>query len=234
MSSSDNYEITDQTSNDENQNEKGFLVYIFAGDQNQAEISIFRKICMKYSLQAWDEMMMYLPWRNKAALRTTLCKIIRKQALSEYDNIRADPFVIQKDNMALGNDENSEEEYTMKGGMLINQKWDRTTQEWEEMRVENAKKYMISEEEAASIEIPSIISIEHMTQLCSNRRQSLLLYRAAIVNEIAKRKNEEPVFDVKDLCLMPAEFLCIPNNQNKLEYSKTNEFFFSVDDKSIN
>lgn len=230
MSSSDNSELTEQSSNEENQSGKGYLVYIFRGDQNPSEISVFRKICMKYSLQAWDEMLTYLPWRNRAGLRTTLCKIIRKQALSEYDNIRADPFVIQKDNMALGIDENSDEEYTIKGGMLINQKWDRTPREWCEMRAENAKKYMISEEEAAEIEIPSIISVEHMTQLCSNRRQSLLLFRAAIVNEIAKRKKEEPVFDVSELCLMPADFLQIPDNKNKLEYSKTNEFFFSIDD----
>ena len=219
------------SSTDAEEDKKGFLVYIFTGDQDPSEIAVFRKICMKYSLQSWDEMMKYLPWRNRAALRTTLCKIIRKQSVSEYDGIRADPFVIQKDNMALGAEDGYDEEYTIKGNILVNQKWDRTPEEWEAMRVANTKKYMISDKEAEKIEIPSIISIEHMTQQIANRRQSLLLYRAAIVNEIAKRKNVEPVFDIKELCIVSADHLDNPTNTVKLDYKNTNEYYFEVNDE---
>jgi hypothetical protein len=41
--------------------EKGFLVYFFTGEQDPSEIVVFRKICLKYGLQAWDEMEPYLP-----------------------------------------------------------------------------------------------------------------------------------------------------------------------------
>ncbi|KAH0789666.1 hypothetical protein GPJ56_006168 [Histomonas meleagridis] len=220
------------SSTDTEEDKRGFLVYIFTGDQDPAEIEVFRKICMKYSLQSWDEMMKYLPWRNRAALRTTLCKIIRKQSVSEYDGIRADPYVIRKDNLALGvSEDGSDEEYTIKGNILVNLKWDRKPEEWEAMRIANTKKYMISDEEADKIEIPSIISIEHMSQQIANRRQSLLLYRAAIINEIAKRKKVEPKFDVKELCIVTSDHLDTPTNTIKLESKNSNDFYFPISDE---
>lgn len=162
---------------------KGYLVYIFAGDQNPAEIAVFRKICMKYGLQAWDEMGQYMPWRGRSAFRTTLCHVIKKQALSEYDGIRADPFEIAKDN----NLEEVGEDYAMKGGVLVNQKWDRSAGERELMRKNNAAKYGISQEDADKIKVPIIISLDYMKQLAMNREQSLLLKRAALRREAMKR-----------------------------------------------
>lgn len=160
----------------------GYLAYVFVGDQSQAEIAVLRNICMKYGLQAWDEMVSYMPWRNRAAFRTTLCHIIRKQALSEYEGIRADPFKIQGDN-PLAVDGN----YDVKGGMLINTNWERTSEELDQLREQNAQKYEISQEESDSIDIPIIMSVEYMKQQCFNRKQSLLLKRAALRQEAMKR-----------------------------------------------
>jgi hypothetical protein len=171
---------------------------------------------MKYGLQAWDEMERYLPWRTRAAFRTTLCRIIRKQALSEYSGIKADPFEIQKDNpldFSLADDG-----YAVKGGMLINQKWDRSAHEWGEMRNDNIKKYGLTDEEAASIEVPAIISIEYMRQQCDKRRQSVLLLRAAIRNEQAQRAGiAEPDLGIEDLVLLPSEVLAHASNTEELE-----------------
>jgi hypothetical protein len=196
--------------------EQGFLVYLFAGDQDPCEIVVFRKICMKYGLQAWDEMEAYLPWRTRAAFRTTLCHIIHKQALSEYSGIRADPFEIQKDNpldFSLG-----EDSYTVKSGMLVNQRWDRSPGECDEMRSDNIKKYGLTEEEASMIEIPVLFSIEYMRQLSDNRRQSLLVRRAAIRSELARRRGETDVdLGIEDLVLMPSDALELPTNTEELQ-----------------
>ena len=210
--------------------ESGYLVYLFSGDQNPAEIAVLRKICMKYGLQAWDEMVKYIPWRNRAAFRTTLCHIIRKQALSEYDGIKADPFEIQKDNRL---DTNSvSEDYTVKGGMLINQKWDRSNSEWEEMRVANMQKYSISDNEAEQIEIPIIMSIEYLKQMGNNRKQSLLLKRAALRSEAQKRGLAHfDNFGVADLCLQPSEALTLPPNGEELQIaSDPNEGFYKIEE----
>jgi hypothetical protein len=196
--------------------ERGFLVYLFTGEQDPSEIVVFRKICMKYGLQAWDEMERHLPWRTRAAFRTTLCRIIQKQALSEYSGIKADPFAIQKDNpldFSLADDG-----YAVKGGMLINQKWDRSAHEWGEMRNGNIKKYGLTDEEAEAIEVPAIISVEFMRQQCEKRRQSLLLLRAAIRNEQVRRAGiTDAELGIEDLVLLPAETLVRPPNGSKLE-----------------
>ena len=210
-------------------NSSGYLTYLFTGDQNPAEIVVFRKICMKYGLQAWDEMAKYIPWRNRAAFRTTLCHIIRKQALSEYDGIRADPFRIQKDNPL---DDSNNEDYIVKGGMRINQKWDRSASEWDDLRKENTKKYGISEEDADQIEIPIIMSVEYMRQMGNNRKQSLLLKRAALRYE-AQRRGIAQYSDlgVADLVLQPSDALMFPPSGDILRLAPNQEEgFFELDD----
>lgn len=210
-------------------NTSGYLTYLFRGDQNPAEIAVFRKICMKFGLQAWDEMAKYIPWRNRAAFRTTLCHIIRKQALSEYDGIRADPFEIQKDNPL---DDSNNEDYTVKGGMLINQRWDRSASEWDDLRKDNTKKYGISEEAAEQIEIPIIMSVEYMKQMGNNRKQSLLLKRAALRHEAQRRGLA--TFDnlgVADMVLQPSDALTLPPSGDILQLAPNqDEGFFEVDD----
>ena len=184
----------EQQENNDLPNESGYLVHLFAGDQNASELAVLCKICMKFGLTNWDVMSKFLPWRNRAALRTTMCRIIRKQALSEYDAIRADPIKIQQDNDEIIRNIGSNPGYLVKGGVLVNAKWDRSQEEWAKIRKENAQKYEISREDADKIEIPSVISIDYMRQQCYKRRQSLLVKRAALRAEKARRlriKREE-------------------------------------------
>lgn len=212
--------------------QKGCLAFVFTGVQDDVELQVFRKVCMKFGMQAWDDMIQYLPWRNRATLRTTLCKIIRKQALSEYDGIKADPFQIKNDNQQINEGESDASGYTMKGGMLVNQKWDRNQDEWEEVRKGNTAKYGISEADAAKIDVPCIISVDYMKQQIENRRQSLLLHRAAVIDEISRRKGiPNSDLKVKDLVIMPSECLDLPTHEINLPIGNASpEHFFQVDD----
>lgn len=194
----------------------GQLVYLFNHPEDPAELAVLRKICMKFGLQSWNHMLAYLPWRTRASLRTTLCRILKKQALSEYGGIRADPFQIQKDNSIL-REGDSNSEYKMKAGMLVNLRWNRSREDRDKIQEENARKYEISEHEASKIEIPIIISLEFMRQQLEHRRNSVILYRAAILNEMMNRsKNGSKEFDdfkdlqVDEFLILPAEKLCLP------------------------
>lgn len=211
---------------------KGCLAYIFVGVQDDVELQVFRKVCMKFGLQAWEDMIMYLPWRNRATLRTTLCKIIRKQALSEYDGIKADPFQIKTDNTVINEGQSDANGYTMKGGMLVNQKWDRNQEEWGVVRKANTEKYGISEADALKIDVPCIMSVDYMKQQIENRRQSLLLNRAAVIDEMARRKGiQNPDLKVQDLVIMQSECLDLPTHEIPLTVSNaTAEHFFPVTD----
>jgi hypothetical protein len=112
-----------------------------------------------------------------------LCRIIRKQAVSEYGGIKADPFEIQKHNRL---DVGLAEDYTIQGGMLVNEKWDHTAGEQDELRNEKLKKCGLSDDVADAVEIPNIVSVEFMCQAIANRRQSLILKRAALINELLR------------------------------------------------
>ncbi|EAY19202.1 hypothetical protein TVAG_214270 [Trichomonas vaginalis G3] len=210
--------------------DSGYLVHLFVGEQNTAELAVLQKIAMKFGLTAWDQMTQYLPWRNRAALRTTMCRIIRKQALSEYDGIRADPIQIQKDNDIIaeqiqkgkGNDD-----YLFKGGVLVNARWDRSPEEWAKVRKQNSEKYEISEQEAKDITIPSIISIDYMRQQCFKRRESLLVRRAALLAEKARRMEvKNPDLKVDDLQIRSGRDIVIPAPSNKLSLDKNPEECF--------
>nr|AAF80456.1 unknown [Trichomonas vaginalis] len=173
----------------------------------------------------------YLPWRQRASLRTTICRLLRKQAISEYDNIRADPIAIQKDNEDLINNPEKLKEsgYILKGGLLVSTKWDRTNSEWERVRKENTQKYEISKEEAETINIPSVISVDYMRQQCFRRRQSLLLYRAALLAEIARREGREPDnLNVDELQIRSGCDVVIPKAKTTLESDPAiNDIFYT-------
>ena len=102
--------------------------------------------------------------------------MIKKQALSEYSGIRAD----------LDQQKCQEAGLVYKGGVLVNTET-RGKEEWNEIKQRNAKKYSLSQEESDEIIVPSVISADYMKQRCFRRRQSLLLYRAALRAEIARR-----------------------------------------------
>ncbi|KAK8860334.1 hypothetical protein M9Y10_011998 [Tritrichomonas musculus] len=189
---------------------RGQLVYLFNHPEDPAELAVLRLICMKWGLQSWDNMLIYLPWRTRASLRTTLCRILKKQALSEYGGIKADPFKIQEDNSFL-REGDSNSEYKMKAGMLVNLRWNRSKEDRNKIQEENARKYKISEQEAEKIEIPIIISLEFMRQQLEHRRNSVILYRAAIINEMMNRNiYEGKDLQVNEFLILPAEKLCLP------------------------
>ncbi|OHT11202.1 hypothetical protein TRFO_01137 [Tritrichomonas foetus] len=205
---------------------KGQLVYLFNHPEDQAELAVFRKICMKYGLQAWSQMLIYLPWRTRASLRTTLCRILKKQALSEYGGIRADPFEIQKGNCNLREGE-ANGDYKMKAGMLVNLKWNRSREDLNKIQEENARKYEIPEKEANEIEIPIIISLEFMRQQLEHRRNSVLLYRAAILNEMKNRNlpTETDNLMVDELMIIPSGKLCLPQTALVCKVDYRNRYF---------
>jgi hypothetical protein len=206
----------------------GCVVYVFRGDQDACEMAVFRKICMKCGMTAWDEMERRLPWRTRAAFRTTLCRILRKQSLGEYAGIRADPFEIQKDNPLDLN--RVDEGYTIKGGMLINQKWDRSSAEVEQLRQANIRKYGLSEEQSAAIEIPVVVSVDYLRQLAENRRQSLTLKVAAMKAELGRRRGiASPDLGLQALKLMPAETIEVPPPGEALRTEfDTDDFYFDI------
>ena len=222
--------LESKSSNEENSQETGYLVHLFVGDQNPAELAVLRKICMKYGLTSWDVMTGYLPWRNRASLRTTMCRILRKQALSEYDAIRADPLKIQKDNENLAKEGNTTD-YVLKGGVLVNTRWDRTNDEWADVRQKNSAKYSISDEEAQTIYVPSIVSVDFMRQQCFKRRQSLLVYRAALRAEKSRRMGLNN-FDlgVEELQIKSGRDVVLPKPCTKLEIENDiSKYFYNIE-----
>jgi hypothetical protein len=46
----------------------GWLAHIMRGEHNPSEAECFRKLCMRYGLDAWDEMVWYLLWRSRSDL----------------------------------------------------------------------------------------------------------------------------------------------------------------------
>ena len=216
---------------------KGTLVYIFRGDNDDCENTVISKICQKYGLDCWDNMITCMPWRNRANLRTTLCRMLRKQALSEYEGVRADPILIGEENQkeCEGNPE-----YTVKSGIFVNLKWDRTPDEWKDIRLQNQRRFNIPDDVAAKIEIPTILSTQYMLQAITSRKQTLLLKRAAIRFEKLKRQAQKlgvslkkfgPLhLGVNELSIAPANILELPEFQNKLKFSNKSQYYVDLSD----
>lgn len=164
----------------------GILVYIYTGQHNTNENFTFRQLCKHYGLTAWDELNSYLPWRSRSDLRLTLMKMIKKQAISEYSGIRADPTKIGADNTDL-NDEN----YKLKGGLWVNKKWDKSPEEKREIKLKNKDKYHIDIIEALDVDVPLILSHDYLIERVQGRKANLILFNAALSNEYLKRTGEK-------------------------------------------
>ena len=214
--------------NEEKEKAKGFLVHIFTGAQSPFEKSVIRKICMKHGLGAYDIMNGYIPWRSKKVLHQCLIRMIKKQALSEYGAMRADPLRIAQDNSIYFSDPQKMAEAGLfnKSGILVNK--ETKSKELHESIIEkNYEKYSISQEEADEIVIPSIISSDYMKQRCFRRRQSLLLYRAALRREIARREGREcGELGVEELQMKSGTEVIVPRAYTNLETVKNVDDYF--------
>ena len=215
--------------NEEKEPSKGFLVHIFTGSQSPFEKSVIRKICMKHGLGAYDVMNGYIPWRSKKTLHHYLIRMIKKQALSEYGAMRADPLRIAQDNSIYFSEPQKMAEAGLinKGGILINK--ETKNKEIQDAIIQsNYEKYSISQEEADNIVIPSIISSDYMKQRCFRRRQSLLLYRAALRREIARREGKKcPDLSVDELQMRSGTEVIIPRACTNLEtVSRVDDYFY--------
>lgn len=199
----------------------GYLVHIYKGRHNPVEHETFRRICMKYGLQAWDEMEAYMPWHERSDFRTTLCKIIKRQALSEYRNMRADPVKIGEDNSALIHAKNST--VTVKHGMIINQKWNRGAKEIAETRDRNAEKYAMNQRESDKVEVPIVMPIEYIQKQAASRYISAVLYRAYLINELNKRRGivtyDQDLLKGAQVKLMKGSHLQIKRHHTRLAHS---------------
>jgi hypothetical protein len=169
----------------------GYLVHLIRCRENPIEAEVFRRVCMRHGLQSWDVMHQYLPWRSRNDLRATLCKTLHKQAIAEYQDIHADPKRIREDNAQLIATVD-DSDYKVKGGMLVNQRWNRYSEDIAHAREENIERYDIDDSEALGVAVPIVMSIEYMQRLARNRAIWLRLLRAVLLAEKAKRRALEP------------------------------------------
>ena len=198
----------------------GYLVHIYKGKRNPVEHEAFRKICMKFGLQAWDEMEAYMPWHERSDFRTTLCKTLKRQALSEYRNMRADPVRIGEDNEALIHSKGGD--VTVKQGMIVNQKWNRGQSEITKTRNTNAEKYAMSRRESDKVEVPILMPIEYIQKQVASRYVSAVLYRAYLINELNRRMGitgDQDLLKGAQLKLMKGSHLVINRCQTRLAHS---------------
>lgn len=211
--------------------ESGFLVHLIIGDPTEAELCVLRKISMKYGFASWDIMHAYLPWRKKKKLRQLFIKLTQKQAISEYHGIRADPQKIREDNLKIIDGIEYNSDFKVKSGIIVNTKWDKSNDEWNEIRQKNMEKYQIDDEEADNIEVPNIIPIDYIRQQCFKRRQSLILFRAAIISELIKRNVSKPGdMKVDELCLASGKQVSVKRVCTHLEReTKKHDIFFNPD-----
>ena len=171
---------------------EGHFVHLFTGSQNPCETAVLRLVCMKYGICNWDMLKLYLPWRNDNTIRATICKILKKQAMREYQDVYADPFIIGRDNQKIIDNpvQCQKNGYVIKCGILVNTNWDKTFDS-DSAQAANQKKYDTSLEERKNIEIPNIYSLDFLKQKCFKRRQSILIYRAALLAELARREGKK-------------------------------------------
>lgn len=220
LASNENSDIHSENFSDEekdNQNvEYGYLLYVFHGNHNPNENYVFRNICMRYGLQSWDEMKTYLPWRTRADLRLTLMKMIKKQAIGEYNRIRADPEKINIDNFDLFTGE-----YQLKGGMWVNQKWNKDSSEKADVRKTNKTKYNLTTDEALDVNIPNLMNVNFIHRRMQTRKRNLLLYNAALYAEKEKRSGEKHVSrSFEGINYIPHYFAKSKSMKIKLKFSR--------------
>lgn len=171
--------------------QKGFLIHLFRGDDNEAEFMTLRRACMRYGIQAWDIMHSFLPWKSRAELRSTLCKIIGKQAISEFKDIHADPFVIARE-IEKEFQNAPDGQYIKKGGVIVNQKFGVTDEERAEILENNRRKFDMKSEDSVNVNVPTIMKIGFLQEKALRRRVAQIIFRAALVTERARRRGEKP------------------------------------------
>ena len=207
---------------------QGNFVHLFTGSQNSCETAVLRLICMKYGVTNWEMLKLFLPWRNENIIKATICRILKKQAMREYTGVCADPFVIGKDNQKIIDDpeECQKNGYVVKGGILVNTNWDKTL-DFESAQIANQQKYNLTKEERDKIEIPNIYSLDSMKQKCFKRRQSIIIYRAALLAELARRENrKEKDLGVSELFIRPNATVEAPKASTPLMQDTNAESLF--------
>ena len=198
----------------------GYLLHLIQGSQNPVENFTFRQLCMRYGLQAWDEMNIYLPWRTRSDLRKTLIKMIKKQAIGEYSKIKADPAIISNDNINL-----EDQNYIFKNGVYINQKWDKSSKERYEIRNDNAERYGMETDESLKVDIVPIMNVDYLNQKMKKRKISLYLFRAAILAEQFRRKKEKKLesdnanLKLQDVVFLPSRKVRVKRSRSKLQWT---------------
>lgn len=220
---SDHYEEDEEEDNEE---EEGYLLYLYSGNDNGNEKFIFRQLCMRYGLQAWDEMHAYLPWRTRAELRTKLMKMIRKQAIGEYSQIKADPVIINEDNMKL-----KDEKYVFKNGLWVNQQWDQSHKEKAEIRNYHKERYNLDTEESLNVDILPILNVDYIVDKMKLRKLALLLFNASLNAEKARRAGTEPPdLGLDGISFIPAKEATLKRAKTKLKWTReTDDYIFDVD-----
>ena len=210
--------------------QSGFLIHLFRGEDSEAEFATLRKICMRYGIQSWDIMHSYLPWKSRAEIRNTLCKILGKQALSEFKDIRADPFAmseeIEKDYLNA-----PQGIYKKKGGIIVNQKFGISEQEKAEILENNKKKFDLKNNESIEIGVLPIIKIEFLQERVKKRRVAQMIFRAALLAEKARRKGEKSCnLKLKKVTVVSGRKVFQRRPETKIKYSKdTSDVLFDCE-----
>lgn len=166
----------------------GYLVHMYVGVSDAAERRLLRLVCMKYGITNWAALENFFLRKTRCSLRALLISVLRKQALAEYHGVKADIEEIRRHNIGLVHDRSGD--YVMKKGILVNQRWEKSEEEFRQMRKKNQEMFGISEEAADEIEIMPHISIDHIRYLHERHCDSLLVYRAALRFAIAQRRRE--------------------------------------------
>ncbi|KAH0789912.1 hypothetical protein GPJ56_006414 [Histomonas meleagridis] len=212
----------------EKNNETGALVHLFRGEGNEAELVVLRKICMRYGIQSWDIMHYYLPWKNRSEIRSTLCKVLGKQAISEFRSIRADPLKISQE--VKKDYQEGRSDIVKKGGILVNQKWDRSPEERAQILKDNIEKFDMNDKESIEIDIPPIMKVNFLQEKTQKRRITDILFRAALLAERAKRRGEQ-INDLKleNIIVVPGKKVYYHTPFTELKYSTdASSFIFDV------
>jgi hypothetical protein len=171
----------------------------------------------------------YLPWRSRTDLRATLCKVLRKQAIAEYHDINADPARIREDNERLI-ESVDDKSYKVKGGLLVNQRWNRQASEIMQAREANIERYDMDDEESLQVEVPQIMSMEYMAEAMNRRAASLQIFRAALLAEKARRKGVDPTdLGLAKGSLLRGREVVMANPKTPLKYAlDTDKYIFDI------
>jgi len=114
------------------------------------EAYALRQLLKKFGIGKWVQIVDsgVLPGKQIQQLNGQTQRLLGKQSLAEYSGMRLDVDRIRMDNDALEN-------VIRKNGLITNQGGIRSKEELTALRAENLKKYGLSDEEVAAIELPA-------------------------------------------------------------------------------